>query len=103
MWITRPSRGKQVSRSFCPQRMRLYKVVKNIRCGIYNKVCRPYGKKDVTINHDRITLDVQRDSWFNIDIRTDVNQQRDLLDTTNVNQLREILSDVSTDFMRIIQ
>ena len=32
------------------------------------------------------------------DIRTDVNQQRDLLDTkTNVNQQREILSVISTD------
>ena len=51
----------------------------------------------MTLHHDTITPYVQRNLRFK-DIRTNVNQKRDLLDTnTNVNQQREILSDISTN------
>ncbi len=61
-----------------------------------HEVRQPCGRKDETVHHDRIKLYV-RESRFK-DIRTDVNQQRDLLDTTtNVTQKREILSDISTN------
>ena len=79
VWIARPSGGKQVSRSFCPRWTEPYKVVKKIPDIVY-KVRRPYGRKDVTLHHDRIKSYVQRNLRFK-DIRTDVNQQRDLLDT----------------------
>ena len=51
----------------------------------------------MTLHHDRIKPYVQRNLRFK-DIRTDVNQQRDLLNIkTIVNQQREILSDIFTD------
>ena len=53
MWITRPSGGKEVSRSFCPRWMGPHKVVKKISNVVY-RVRRPYGRKDVTLHHDRI-------------------------------------------------
>ena len=83
VWITRPSGGKQISRSFCPRWMEPYKVVEKISDVVY-KVRRPYVRKDVTLHHDRIKPYVQRNLRFK-DIRTNVNQQR------------EILSDISTD------
>ena len=73
VWITRPSGGKQVSRSFCPRGMGPYKVVKKISDVVY-KVRRPYGRKDVTLHHDRIKPYVHRNLRFK-NIRTDVNQQ----------------------------
>ena len=96
MWITRPSGWKQVFRSFCPRWIEPYKVVKKIS-DVLNKVRQPYGRKDVTLHHDKIKQYLKPNFRFT-DIRTDVNQQRYLLNTkTNVNQQREILLDIFTD------
>ena len=37
---------------FCPRRTGPYKIVKKISDIVY-KVRRPYGRKDVTLHHDR--------------------------------------------------